>query len=50
LRVDDFCKHTHVVDVDEAALRRVAPYVETLSAVEGLIEHGRSVAMRVDPT
>ncbi len=48
LRVDDFCKRTHVVDVDEPALRRVAPYVETLAAVEGLTEHGRSVAMRVE--
>jgi histidinol dehydrogenase len=50
LRVDDFCKHTHVVDVDEAALRRVAPYIDTLSAVEGLAEHGRSVALRVEDT
>ncbi len=48
LRVDDFCKHTHVVDVDEPALRRVAPYVETLASIEGLPEHGRSVALRVD--
>jgi histidinol dehydrogenase len=50
LRVDDFCTHTHVVDVDESALRRVAPYVETLASVEGLTEHARSVSMRVDGT
>ena len=48
LRVDDFCKHTHVVDVDESALRRVAPYVETLASVEGLSEHARSVTLRVE--
>lgn len=48
LRIDDFCKHTHVVDVEEAALRRVAPYVEALAAVEGLTEHGRSVTMRIE--
>ena len=48
LRVDDFRKHIHVVTVDEAALRRVGPYVRTLAAVEGLDEHGRSIALRVD--
>lgn len=48
LRVDTFQKHVHVVDADEAGLRRVAPYVRTLAAVEGLDEHARSVALRVD--
>ena len=48
LRVDDFCKHIHVVTVEEDALRRVGPYVRTLAAVEGLDEHGRSIALRVD--
>ncbi len=48
LRVDDFRKHIHVVTVDEAALRRVGPYVRTFAAVEGLDEHGRSIALRVD--
>jgi histidinol dehydrogenase len=47
LRIDDFCKHTHIVDVDEDALRRVAPYVEALARVEGLTEHGRSVSLRL---
>jgi histidinol dehydrogenase len=46
LRVDDFCRHVHVVDVDEAALRRVAPHVRAFAAVEGLAEHGRSVELR----
>jgi histidinol dehydrogenase len=48
LRVDDFRKHIHVVTVDEGAFRRVGPYVRTLAAVEGLVEHGRSIALRVD--
>jgi histidinol dehydrogenase len=46
LRVDDFRKHVHVVDVDEAALHRIAPYVKALAEVEGLAEHGRSIALR----
>lgn len=46
LRVDDFRKHVHVVDLDEAALHRIAPYVAVLSEVEGLVEHGRSIALR----
>jgi histidinol dehydrogenase len=50
LRVDDFRKHVHVVTLDEAALRRVAPHVLALAEVEGLAEHGRSVTLRTDPT
>jgi histidinol dehydrogenase len=46
LRVDDFRKHVHVVDIDEAALHRIAPYVKVLAEVEGLAEHGRSIALR----
>ncbi|MEX0663204.1 MAG: histidinol dehydrogenase [Acidimicrobiia bacterium] len=46
LRVDDFLKHVHVVTLDEAALRRVTPYIRTLARVEGLDEHARSVVMR----
>jgi histidinol dehydrogenase len=46
LRVDTFRKHMHVVTLDEAALRRVAPYVRAFAEVEGLDEHGRSVALR----
>ncbi len=46
LRVDDFRKHIHVVNLDEAALRRVTPYVQAFADVEGLPEHGRSVTMR----
>lgn len=46
LRVDTFRKHMHVVTLTEAALRRVAPYVRAFADVEGLVEHGRSVALR----
>ncbi len=46
LRVDDFCKHIHVVQVNEAALKRVTPYVEAFADVEGLPEHGRSASRR----
>ena len=46
LRVDDFCRHVHVVEVDESALRRVAPHVRAFAAVEGLAEHSRSVELR----
>jgi histidinol dehydrogenase len=46
LRVDTFCKHVHVVDVDASAFGRVAPAVATLAEVEGLVEHARSVTIR----
>jgi histidinol dehydrogenase len=46
LRVDDFCKHIHVVSMNEDALRRVAPHVQAFAAMEGLTEHGRSIALR----
>jgi histidinol dehydrogenase len=48
LRVDDFCKHVHVVRVDERALRRVAPYIEAIASAEGLAEHARSIELRVE--
>ncbi len=48
LRVDDFQKRIHVVTLDEGALRRVAPYVAALTEIEGLEEHGRSVAIRLE--
>ena len=46
LRVDTFLKHVHVVDLDAAALARVAPHVRALAEAEGLAEHARSVALR----
>jgi histidinol dehydrogenase len=47
LRVDDFLKHVHVVTLDEAALRAVAPLVEALAAAEGLDAHAESVRVRL---
>ena len=47
LRVDDFCKHVHVVSADEAALRRLAPHVIALAEAEGLVSHAASVRLRV---
>jgi histidinol dehydrogenase len=49
LRVDTFCKHVHVVEVDQPAFARVAPAVATLANVEGLVEHARSVTIREEP-
>ena len=46
LRVDDFCKHIHVVDVDRPALDRLAPHVEAMAESEGLAAHAESVRIR----
>jgi sulfopropanediol 3-dehydrogenase len=46
LRVANFCKHLHVVGLDEAALGRVAPYVAAFADTEGLEAHAKSVRMR----
>jgi histidinol dehydrogenase len=46
LRVDDFLKHIHVVDLDAAALDRVAPHVAALAEAEGLAAHAESVRVR----
>ncbi len=48
LRVDDFCKHVHVVTLDEAALRTLAPHVQAMADAEGLAAHAQSVRQRVD--
>ncbi len=48
LRVDDFCKHVHVVTLDEAALRSLAPHVQAMAAAEGLAAHADSVRQRVE--
>jgi histidinol dehydrogenase len=47
LRVDDFCKHIHVVDVDRAGLVRLAPYVVAMAESEGLAAHADSVRVRM---
>ena len=49
LRVDTFCKHTHVVEVDAPAFARVAASIATLADIEGLTEHARSATIRSAP-
>ncbi len=49
LRVDDFRKRIHVVDVDQAGLSRLAGHVVALATSEGLPAHADSVRMRVHP-
>lgn len=46
LRVDDFCRFIHAVDVDRRGFERLAPVVEALARCEGLAAHADSVAMR----
>jgi len=46
LRVDDFRKHIHVVDVSASAFASIAPVAETIAASEGLAAHGRAVTER----
>jgi histidinol dehydrogenase len=49
LRVDDFCKHIHVVSLDPPALSKVAPHVAALAEAEGLPAHAQSVRLRERP-
>ncbi|HUE59596.1 MAG TPA: histidinol dehydrogenase [Acidimicrobiales bacterium] len=46
LRVDDFCKFIHLVDVDKSALDRLAPHVAAMARSEGLAAHADSVLIR----
>jgi histidinol dehydrogenase len=46
LRVDDFCRHIHVVDIDQSGFDRLAPVVEALAVSEGLAAHADSVRIR----
>ena len=46
LRVDDFTKQIHVVDLDRDALVRLAPHVEALAGSEMLPAHALSVKIR----
>ncbi|HMC38899.1 MAG TPA: histidinol dehydrogenase [Acidimicrobiales bacterium] len=46
LRVDDFCRHIHVVDVDRSGFERLAPVVDALARSEGLAAHAESVRIR----
>ena len=46
LRVDDFCKHLHVISLDGPALAKVAPHVIAIAEAEGLSAHADSVRIR----
>jgi histidinol dehydrogenase len=46
LRVDDFCKHVHVVSLEPGALHRLAPFVTTLAEAEGLTAHADAIRLR----
>lgn len=46
LRVSDFTKHIHVIEVTRAGLERLAAPVEALAVSEGLAAHALSVTMR----
>lgn len=46
LRVDDFCKHQHIVSLQADALERLAPHVARLAEAEGLSAHAQSVRIR----
>jgi histidinol dehydrogenase len=46
LRVEDFQKVIHVVELDDMAFARLAPHVAVLADAEGLPEHARSVRLR----
>lgn len=49
LRVDDFVKKIHFVEVGEAGLERLAPHVAAIAEAEGLAAHAESVRMRTRP-
>ena len=46
LTVEDFTKQVHVVHLDEAAFRAVAPHVEVLAEAEGFAAHAESIRLR----
>ncbi len=46
LRVDDFCKYIHVVDISPSGFDRLAPVVEALAVAEGLAAHADSIRLR----
>jgi histidinol dehydrogenase len=49
LRVDDFCKHIHLISLDQPALARIAPHVAAIAEAEGLAAHAASVRLRGAP-
>jgi histidinol dehydrogenase len=49
LRVDDFVKHIHIVEVDRHGLAHLAPHLVALAESEGLTAHADSVRIRLAP-
>jgi histidinol dehydrogenase len=49
LRVSNFQKHVHVVNVDREALDRIGPYATVLAEAEGLDAHAQSIRVRDTP-
>jgi histidinol dehydrogenase len=47
LRVDDFCRFIHVVDIDRPGLERLAPAVVAMAESEGLAAHADSIRLRL---
>ena len=48
LRADQFQRRASIVRMDQEALQKSLPAVETFSRVEGLDAHGRSVSIRIE--
>ncbi len=48
LRADQFQRRASIVRMDQKALQKSLPAVETFSRVEGLDAHGKSVSIRVE--
>lgn len=48
LRADQFQRRASIVRMDQSALKKSLPAVETFARVEGLDAHGHSVRIRVD--
>ncbi|HET9059862.1 MAG TPA: histidinol dehydrogenase [Acidimicrobiales bacterium] len=48
LGTHDFMKRVHVIELDGAALARVAPHVAAIARAEGLAAHAGSVVMRAE--
>jgi histidinol dehydrogenase len=47
LRADQFQRRASIVRMDQSALKKSLPTVETFARVEGLDAHGKSVSIRI---
>ncbi|HUL39337.1 MAG TPA: histidinol dehydrogenase [Methanomassiliicoccales archaeon] len=48
LDVRHFCKATSIQKLDKGGLEKLAPVIESLAKAEGLVEHSRSVRVRLE--